>query len=430
MNHLSNILVELIFILLHFFLFLLNYTLSKKKLFSPPVLFSLVWVVILALHFLFRFTILNQLTPLHPETFLVLFFGAVFFSLGSFLIIGNFEKGNSSSAIQASPQNNSLEVNLLLRVSVLAIVLIGLPFYIEASYRVFLASNIDNFFVGLRLELSYGDEDIGITKYLTFLSFFVFAINYYVLLREKNKLNQGLVVLSLLVALIYSIFATGRTYYFIIFSVYLGINYFYNKKYSVKKYLWSILVFTLLFISVGIIYNKGGNTENSFRENLHSSSEITAIYLVSSLNALDIELSNNVKAKYPGENTLLFFVKVLHSFGFIPNIREGTLVSEFVFVPYPTNVFTIYSPYIRDFGKAYAWFMIGLFGMLHTWLFYKATHTRSLRYTLYFSFMLYPLLMSFFQDQYLSLLSTWLQLIFYTEMFLAANSILNWRSEY
>lgn len=426
MNDLNNILLELVFILLHFFLFLFNYTVSKKRLFSPPALFSLVWVVILSLHFSFRFTILNQLSPLHLETYLVLFLGTVFFSTGSFLIISYFEKSNSHSNIQTTSKMTAPEVSLFLRIVFLAIVVIGLPFYIQAAYRVFLASNIDNFFVGLRVELSYGDEDVGITKYLTFLSFFVFAINYYVSLRQKNKLNTWLVVLSLIVALAYSVFATGRTYYFIILSLYLGIKFLHSKNFSIKKYVWTLLVFTLLFMSVGIIYNKGGNTENTLRENLHATSEVTAVYLVSPLNALDLELSKNVKAKYPGENTLLFFVKVVRSFGFIPNTKEGTLVSEFVFVPYPTNVFTIYSPYIRDFGKLYAWIMIGLFGALHTWLFYKALKTKSIRYTLYYSFLLYPLLMSFFQDQYLSLLSTWLQAIFYIEIFLALNNLINY----
>src|SRR6185437_8313348 len=385
MNELNNILIELIFILLHFFLFLFNYTIFKKRLFSPPVLFSLVWLVILFLHFVFRFTILSQLFPLHLETFLVLFFGTVSFSLGSFLVASSFEKNNPENNIQVSSKHSSLQISLLLRIIFLAIVIIGLPFYIQAAYRVFLASNVDSFFVGLRIELSYGDEDIGITKYLTFLSFFVFAINYYVLLSQKNNLNKWLVAISFIIALTYSVFATGRTYYFIILSLYLGIKYLNTKRFSIKKYIWPFLVFTLIFILVGIVYNKGGNKENTLKENLHSTSEITAVYLVSSLNALDLELGKNVKAKYPGENTLLFFIKVLHSFGFITNTKEGTLVSEFVFVPYPTNVFTIYSPYIKDFGKLYAWIMIGLFGALHTWIFYKALKKKNIRYTLYFS---------------------------------------------
>lgn len=427
MNDLYNILIELVFIFLQFFLFLFNYTIFKKRLFSPPVLFTLVWMVILFLHFVFRFTLLNQLFPLHFETYLVFFFGTVSFSIGSFLVSYSFEKNNHLYDIQPSAKTSPVQISLLLRIIFLSIVIIGLPFYIQAAYRLFLASNVDNFFVGLRIELSYGDDDIGITKYLTFFSFFVFAINYYVLLQQKNNLNKWLAGASFIISLAYSVFATGRTYYFVILSLYLGIQYLNTKRFSIKKYLWPFLVFILIFILVGVIYNKGGDKENTLKENLHSTSEVTAVYLVSSLNALDFELTKNVKAQYPGKNTLLFFVRILHSFGFITNTKEGTLVSEFVFVPYPTNVFTFYSPYIKDFGKLYAWIMIGLFGALHTWIFYKALQTKNIRYTLYFSFLVYPLLMSFFQDQYLSLLSTWLQAIFYIELFLALNTVMTYK---
>jgi oligosaccharide repeat unit polymerase len=223
---------------------------------------------------------------------------------------------------------------------------------------------------------------------------------------------------------VYSVFATGRTYFFLILAIYLGISYLLKKRFSIKKYIAPLLLFTLFFISIGIIYGKGGNKENSLKDNLNASAETTAVYLVSSLTALDIETRNNVKASYSGENTLLFFVKIGQKLNLLPNIKAGTLLSEFVFVPYPTNVYTFYSPYIRDYGRVYAWFMIGLFGALHTWLFHKAIKTKNLRYTLYYSFLLYPVLMSFFQDQYMSLFSTWLQIVFYTEVFLLINSFL------
>ncbi|MDQ2718997.1 MAG: oligosaccharide repeat unit polymerase [Bacteroidota bacterium] len=395
-----------------------------RKIMHPAVLFSLLWTVILFLHLIFGFTILDQLSSLRLETYFIIFIGALFFSLSSFVVSKYFEKMAITKRVDEPPKFREVNTSLSLRIIFLTIIIAGLPFYIQASYRVFLASNIDNFFVGLRTELSYGDEDIGITKYLTSFSFVVFAINYYGLLRQGNKKNVWLAILSFIVALVYSIFATGRTYYFLILSIYVGISYLLKKRFSIKKYLWPLLIFFLLFMSIGIIYNKGADKDDTLKENLHSISEATAIYLVSSLNAFDLEIKNNIKAKYAGENTLLFFVKGFQKFDLLPNTKTGSLIAEFVFVPYPTNVYTFYSPYIRDFGKIYAWLMIGLFGALHTWVFYKASITKDLRYTVYYSFLLYPLLMSFFQDQYMSLISTWLQIVFYTELFLAINKFI------
>jgi len=71
----------------------------------------------------------------------------------------------------------------------------------------------------------------------------------------------------------------------------------------------------------------------------------------------------------------------------------------------------------------YAWIMIAIFGFLHTWLYEKAANTKSLRYSLYYSFLLFPLLISFFMDFYLSIFSTWVQVVFYTEVFSFFNTL-------
>ncbi|MEO8111166.1 MAG: O-antigen polymerase [Ginsengibacter sp.] len=427
MNELSNILTELIFILLHLFVFLANYLLANKNLFYPSVLFSLSWTVILTLHFIFGFTILDQLYPLGIDTFFIVFIGTLSFSFGCFMMSLYRQHRRFERPIHLQFEPPIFRISLRLRMIFLAILVIGLPFYIQASYRVFLASHIDDFFVGLRTELSYGDEDIGVTKYLVTFSFVIFSINYYTYLKQKSNLNLLIVIFTFIVTVTYSILATGRSYFFMILSIYLGLSYLIKKGFSLKKYITPVLIFSLLFISIGILYGKGGSRDDSLKENLKSSSETTAIYLVSSLSALDMERKNHVRAKYGGENTLLFFVKIGQKLDLLSNVKAGTLLSEFVFVPYPTNVFTFYSPYIRDYGVLYAWIMIAFFGASHTWIFHKAVNTKNIRYSLYYSFLLYPALMSFFQDQYMSLFSTWLQIIFYTEAFLAINSYFNWR---
>ena len=111
-----------------------------------------------------------------------------------------------------------MPISLKLRLIFVSILVIGLPLYIQAAYRLFIASNLENFFIGLRTELSYGDEDIGPLKYLISFSFVVYAINLYVYLKEKNKVNKSLFIVSLLITIVYAIFATGRTFFFYDFA--------------------------------------------------------------------------------------------------------------------------------------------------------------------------------------------------------------------
>lgn len=426
MNEILYSIVDLIFILLFFLVFIVNYAITKKQLFHPSVLFSFTWTLVLLLHFIFRNTILNELYSIHVKTYLIFFVGLLCFSSGSLLVSYYYQKKTKEDIFLRSSLVPNIKISAHLRIGLLIIVLGGLPFYLQASYRVFLASNIDNFFVGLRTELSYGEEDLGITKYLISFSFFVFAINYYFLLIRKNKFNLWNLGIGLIVTIIYSLFSTGRTYFFLIFSIYLVISYLLNLKFSLRKHIWPLGIFIIIFISIGIIYGKGGNKEDNLKENISASSEVTATYIVASLNAFDWETSQNLEPNYRGDNTLRFFNKILQNFGFYEQ-TQTSLLSEFVFIPYPTNVYTFYSPYIRDFGKIYAWMMLLFFGGMHSWLFHKAVKSKSFRFTIYYSISVYPLLMSFFQDQYMSLLSTWIQMIFYIEAFVIINQWLTKR---
>lgn len=389
---------------------------------QPAVLFSLLWFIIVLAHFIFSHTLLDELFPLHVSTYLVLFIGVIAFSAGSFLQTVIWQKNESNQIITLN-KNHEDELSATLRYILLAIVTLGLPFYIMASYRLFLISNMDNFFVGLRTELVYGDTDIGLTKYLVSFSFVVFAINLYSYLRKKNKLNLVLFVFSFLITITYVIFFTGRGLFLMILALFIGISYLHNKKFSIKKLLLVFSVFIIVFMFLGIIYGKGGSKYSSLKENLEPVAQSTAIYLVSSLNALDLELQDNFDIDYSGNNSLRFFRKIAEQLGFVQNAKVGKLEGEFIYVPYSTNVFTFYSPYIKDFGKWYAWFMVAFFGFLHTWLYEKAVKTKSFRHSLYYSFLLFPLLISFFMDFYLTIFSTWIQIIFYTEAFLFFNAL-------
>jgi oligosaccharide repeat unit polymerase len=115
-------------------------------------------------------------------------------------------------------------------------------------------------------------------------------------------------------------------------------------------------------------------------------------------------------------------MKIGEQLNWIPNAKVNELIQPFVLIPYPTNVYTVYSPYIKDFGKLYAWFMLAIFGFLHTWLYNKAISTKSIRFCLYYSFLLFPLLISFFMDFYLTISSLWIQIIIFIEIILQLNN--------
>lgn len=417
MANYNQVLTDLIFILLQFFFIPLAYSLLNKNIFQPAVLFSTIWFGIILLHFVMKFTVLDELESLSVNTYVIFLVGTLFFILGSFL--------SNQSTIKLLEGNASVlyDLSLQTRIIFFTIVLIGLPFYIKASFQVFLLSQAENFFMGLRNELSNNEVDIGPVKYLMPLCYVVYAFNLIAYFKSRNTLNKILLYASFVIVSTYAVLATGRTFFFMILTLYLGISALLNKQFSIKKIAIIVSVFLILFMTVGIIYGKGGNLESSSEDNTKSAVQNLGIYMVTSLNALEYESHNHTEATRNGDNTLRFFFKIGMQLGILTPRKIIELKQEFVFVPYATNVYTYYSPYIRDFGKIYAWLMLLFFGGVHTWLFYKAIFTKSIRATIYYSFMLFPLLLSFFGDLYVTLLSFWLQLIFFTEIGLLLNRI-------
>lgn len=391
----------------------------------PAVLFSLIWFFILLLHLIFKLSILNLLFDLHLQTLVIIFFGTLSFSIGSFLITLLKEKRERKKF--GDIYNNPNWLNYFsskLQVIILLITCLGLPYYIYQSYKIFLLSNIDNFFIGLRTELSYGDVDLGPEKYLTTVSYISMAFQQYCFYKKKSINNYFFLIISISTALIYAVFTTGRGPILWVATILIGMNFLHGKNFSFKRIIITISLFIVFFSIIGIFFGKGGNTEASFQDNLKSSSEVTSSYLVASVNALDLKLQQNIPPNYNGNNSLRFFKALGQSAGFFKYEKVPELIQEFSFVPYSTNVYTIYYAYISDYGVPYALAMLAIFGMIQTLIYNKAIQTKNLRYSIYYSLTLYPLFMSFFQDIYISLLSTWLQVIVITELLILCNRII------
>ena len=347
MQALHDNIVEIIFILLHFLVFVLNYEVMKRKLMQPAVIFSLIWFIIILSHFTFRLTLLNELAPLRTSTFFIFFIGVVFFSFGNFLQTTIWQKNHLNGRIATVYEN--IPISLALRYFLLAIILAVLPFYIKASYQMFISSQIESFFIGLRSEVVYGDEEVGAWKYVSTLSYITFGISLIAYYKERSRLNLILLSLSLFLSIAYAVLATGRVLYLILLAIYTGVSFIYNKDFSIRKIMKLVGIFMLFFIFMGVLYGKGGDTESSLKENIEPAATATAIYLVSSLNALDHDLNNQFEITYSGNYTLRFFVKLAQQLHIMPQAKVTDVIQQFVLIPYPTNVYTLYYKYIKDY---------------------------------------------------------------------------------
>jgi oligosaccharide repeat unit polymerase len=111
----------------------------------------------------------------------------------------------------------------------------------------------------------------------------------------------------------------------------------------------------------------------------------------------------------------------------LSNIQPVALIKEFTYVPDLTNVYTVYEVYFRDFS--YSGILIPpLFLVGHYWLYRKALLFGGV-WIFYYSASVYPLVMQFFQDQYFSILSLWIQVAFWFWLILLLPKASSWIRE-
>jgi oligosaccharide repeat unit polymerase len=256
--------------------------------------------------------------------------------------------------------------------------------------------------INLRIALTGERDDLqtyGVLGYLLPVSFSSTLVELS-MSRRKGFEPRGW--LALLVSLCYAVLATGRTFLFLLLIA-IAFVALLQRRIRALTMLWAGLV--LIgggFFGLGWLFNKIG--EDSPNVNALSAVDALSLYLLGSLAALDHFLVHGTSSLEWGLNSFRSVMAALSAAGL--DVTVVPLVKDYVFVPEPTNVYTVYLPYLQDFGVIGVLLFLALFGWLHA-LLYRAATTQDPRMAVLYALSMYPLLMQFFQDQYLSLLTTW-----------------------
>lgn len=118
-----------------------------------------------------------------------------------------------------------------------------------------------------------------------------------------------------------------------------------------------------------------------------------------------------------GAYTFRFFNALLNRIGF--DVEVVSMVEDYVENIHGNvgNVYTIYKWYANDFGIIYALFIQGMLGVVYGLISNKLRRNNNIFWLVIYSTMFYPLFMQFFNDQYLSNFSIWVQIVFWAWLF-------------
>lgn len=386
----------------------LNYKFSKD-LFYPPTLFSIIWVTVI-----FSYVVFLTINPesnfiVDIKTLIVFLVGQIFFSisgLATSLYFVKFDKKLPSNYILTFPIDKILTFFLLLM----------FPFYLKAIIAIAESSKYAklNFYLALRHEYVNNGVTLGILDYLNTISIFTFALFQYKSNFLSSNPNKS-VKTTLFKILVYSIsfsfafLSTGRTYFVLLISLYLAFKAM-AKKIKKQHVITGCFVFLLLFIGNSLILGKGSSVEDSFEENVVSVIESFTIYFLGGLYGFDYVIKNETSFGL-GENVFRFFIVIANKV-MLTDKTPNELVMPFITNPIVSNVYTIYYNYFKDFGYFGVLFNL-IWGSLHSFFYLRVKQKSSFLNVYIYALLVYPLVMSFFQDQYMSLLSTWIQLLFF-----------------
>lgn len=357
---------------------------------------SLLWCVII----FFQQYIPHGLSELSEEIKFIIIFSMLSFSLGSLLLNGLFTQifDNRGVVTYVYRGHDKQHKIIVLFYVCLFICFISTPLMMQRAIALASYGSSDNFMMNLRHSLT-GDTDYGGFGILSYAVLLSFSLSYITVKNIKyHRMGKGVMLFSMALSIFYAVISTGRTFLFLfLIPLSLVTSFFYSNKFKASFFISISLIMLCVFVFIGIVMNKIGfdvdSVVNAF-----------SIYFLGGITAFDIQFHSTSYTDSVGDNVFRTFYAIFSKLGF--DINVVPLIKPYVYVPMPTNVYTVFSPYYMDFGLAFIFISQFFFGLMHQSLYFFAKRNNARAIILY-SISMYPLFMQFFQDQYFSLLTTW-----------------------
>ncbi|QGS29973.1 O-antigen polymerase [Cupriavidus metallidurans] len=255
----------------------------------------------------------------------------------------------------------------------------------------------------------------GPIGYIVPVSFVIASIRLTQFLdKQTNKKNLAI---AIAVALCMAYLTTGRTFFMMLFC-FLLFPLIFRGKIKLGGVVIAGVVLAASFVMIALLTQRGVSATASVDDNVDGIIKTLRVYFLSPIFAMGSVFDGNGSATY-GDYTFRFFYMLANVIGL--NIEIPPLIRDYVLIPDMTNVFTVMDPYYRDFGVGGVLIFAALSGLAHDALYEKAKSEGGPYIFIHAAFM-FPLVMQFFQDMYMSLLSTWIQVVFWYMLFVRVNS--------
>jgi oligosaccharide repeat unit polymerase len=358
-----SLIVGLLFILIALILYLVT-----RRYSDPMVVVSASWGGTLLLYGIID----HGMPSLSLDLCFIVFLWIFFLLMG--ISVFNYHKYNSKfnqkallfTDIYNIKDNNVVRKNLNLYYWISIICFLP-QVYISYKHAI---SGGENIFLNMRLAsagLIESEYHVGVFGYGK--TFTIVTLLVHLLIHKVGQSKSRIYILFFMYFVL-SILAVGKSQFlFLIISMILVWSF--TKKISKKTITMGVVFLMVTFSMLQIARSNEEDDQNNVISGMFYS------YLFGGLPALDQVANSDMRSSKFGQNSLQFFQRFVGAFGEDSKKMENTYDNDitydgYLFVPNPTNVYTIIGPFWLDF-RYYGVIIFGfLYGLLFGFLYSKA----------------------------------------------------------
>lgn len=273
--------------------------------------------------------------------------------------------------------------------------LVCTPLYLYEIYKIIAMFGFDDLFFNLRILANSSDGD-GLLRYVLNLNQALFIIatwNY----QQVGRIKYITILLANMLCAI-AIMEKG----FMFFLLFVTMFILYEKR---KIKLGTILLWSIVIFFAFYAINNARELDNQKEDS--NILDFFSMYILSPSVAFG-RVQEKLSEQF-GTRTFAFFYAFLTKTG-LGNFVVEKKLQDFVWVPIPTNVYTVFQPFFQDFGYKGVAFFASVYGVFSGWLYRMCKNGNAISKCLY-AYVVEIFILQFYQENLILSLSILFQFL-------------------
>ena len=364
--------------------------------FSPWIITTMIWLAIVVLFQLSG----DLLYPLQDRFYTCVIIWVALMSVTSIITYYAFPAKSGFQQPQGTtPIQQDLNINNFFFTVFFVISMVCTPLYLYNIYKIISMFGSEELFFNLRVLANEGEKSM-VQTILTYVG----AINqalFVICIWRYPKGNKLILTAIILANLMCSIAIMEKGVLFFMLFVTLFVLYEKRRIKISSIAFWSIVVL-LVFYGINVLRTP----ENAAKEPTFV--DFFNVYILSP--SVAFERAQEKLTEQFGSRSFAFIYALITRLG-LGNFVVEPKLQEFVYVPIPTNVYTIFQPFFQDFGYKGVAFFATVYGTFTGWLYRQCNNGGAISKCVY-AYVIEILILQFYQENLILSMSMMIQYCF------------------